>query len=36
MKKTYAILGIIVTIIIAIIGFSGYSDGSHYMTWFGI
>lgn len=36
MKKTYAILGLIVTIIIAVIGFSGYSDGSRYMTWFGI
>jgi len=36
MKKFQAILWTLATIIIAIAGFAGYSDGSHYMTWFGI
>jgi len=36
MKKFQAILFTLVTVIIAIIGFSGYSDGSHYIEWFGI
>ena len=36
MAKTRAILGIIVTVLIAIVGFSTYSGGNGYMTWFGI
>ena len=36
MKKFQAILFTLVTVVIAIVGFSGYSDGSHYIEWFGI
>lgn len=36
MKKTWAILGCVVTVILAVVGFSTYADNSGYMTWFGI
>ena len=36
MKKAWAIIGCIVTVVIALVGFSGYSAGTHYMTWMGI
>ncbi|MDR2775312.1 MAG: hypothetical protein LBC19_11335 [Tannerella sp.] len=36
MKKFQAIAWALFTVVIAIIGFSGYSAGTHYMTWFGI
>ena len=36
MKKTWAVLGCIATVLIAVVGFSTYSNGSGYMTWFGI
>lgn len=36
MRKFYAIIQAIATIFIAIVGFQGYSDGSHVMTWLGI
>ena len=36
MSKFTAILGVIATILIAVVGISTYSDGSGYMTWFGI
>lgn len=36
MKKVYAIIGCIFTVVIAVAGLSGYSAGTHYMTWFGI
>jgi len=34
--KTRAILSILITIVLAIIGFSGYSSGDSYMTFLGI
>lgn len=36
MKKTQAILTTLFTVLIAVVGFSGYSDGSHYISYFGI
>ncbi|MDR0699015.1 MAG: hypothetical protein LBG28_07340 [Tannerella sp.] len=36
MKKFNAIAWALFTVFIAIVGFSGYNDGTHYMTWFGI
>lgn len=36
MAKFQAMLGVVVTIILAAVGFSGYAEGSHVMTWFGI
>ncbi|MDR1221956.1 MAG: hypothetical protein LBL07_03635 [Tannerella sp.] len=36
MRKFQAIAWALFTVFIAIIGFSGYSDGSSYMEWFGM
>lgn len=36
MAKFQAILGGVVTVILAAVGLSGYAEGSHVMTWFGI
>lgn len=36
MKKTQAILTTLFTIVLTIVGFSGYSDGSLYISYFGI
>lgn len=36
MKKSQAIFSILFTIALAVLGFSGYSDGSRYITYLGI
>ncbi|MDR2476091.1 MAG: hypothetical protein LBD45_09580 [Bacteroidales bacterium] len=36
MKKFQAIMWVVATVCLAIGGFMGYSDGSSYITWFGI
>jgi len=36
MRKFWAVLGVAVTVVIAVVGFSGYASGEYSMAWLGI